>query len=161
MKKKILVTGGTGFLGAYIIQELLRKGFSVRAIRRTNKLPEFIDPAILQQVEWVDGDILDVISLQEAMAGIDAVIHSAAVVSFIPKEKARMYQVNVDGTANVVNMALEAGVSRLIHISSVAALGRLANGGEVDEEKKWEESKVNTDYAKSKHKAEQIGRAHV
>jgi nucleoside-diphosphate-sugar epimerase len=62
--------------------------------------------------------------------------------------------VNVDGTANIVNMALEAGISKLIHISSVAALGRLANGGEVNEDKKWEESKVNTDYAKSKHKAE-------
>ncbi len=154
MKKKILVTGGTGFLGAYIIQELVHKGYQVRAIQRTKKFPDFIDHSSLQQVEWVEGDILDIISLQEAMIGIDAVIHSAAVVSFIPKEKSIMYQVNVEGTANAVNMALEAGVSRFIHISSVAALGRLSTGGQVDEEKKWEESKVNTDYAKSKHKAE-------
>lgn len=65
-----------------------------------------------------------------------------------------MYQVNVEGTANVVNMALEKNVRRLVHISSVAALGRTANGGHVNEEKKWEESKVNTHYAKSKFKAE-------
>lgn len=154
MMKKILVTGGTGFLGAYIIRELVQHGYSVRAIRRSKKLPDFIDASILQQVEWVEGDILDVVSLKEAMEGIDAVIHAAAIVSFVPREKSMMYQVNVDGTANVVNMALEAGIKRMVHISSVAALGRLANGGEVDEEKKWEESKINTDYAKSKHKAE-------
>lgn len=154
MNKKILVTGGTGFLGAYILRELIQKGYQVRAIRRSSKIPDFIAPELMQQVEWVDGDILDVVSLQEAMQGIDAIIHSAAIVSFIPKEKWKMQQVNVDGTANVVNMALEAGISRLVHISSVAALGRLASGGMVDEEKKWEESKVNTDYARSKHKAE-------
>lgn len=154
MKKKILVTGGTGFLGAYILRELVQQGYAVRAIRRSKKLPDFIEAEILQQVEWVEGDILDVVSLQEAMSGMDAVIHSAAIVSFIPREKKRMQQVNVDGTANVVNMALEAGIHRMVHISSVAALGRLTNGGEVDEEKKWEESRANTDYAKSKHKAE-------
>jgi nucleoside-diphosphate-sugar epimerase len=65
-----------------------------------------------------------------------------------------MYQVNVDGTANVVNIALEKNVRRLVHISSVAALGRTANGGHVNEEKKWEQSKINTHYAKSKYKSE-------
>lgn len=65
-----------------------------------------------------------------------------------------MYQVNVEGTANVVNMALESGVRRMIYISSVAALGRTMTGSKVDEEKKWEESKANTHYGKSKYKAE-------
>ena len=88
------------------------------------------------------------------MEGIDVVIHSAAIVSFIKKDRELMYQTNVEGTANVVNMALEKNVKRLIHISSVAALGRTAHGGHVNEEKKWEESKVNTHYAKSKFKAE-------
>jgi nucleoside-diphosphate-sugar epimerase len=62
--------------------------------------------------------------------------------------------VNVEGTANVVNAALEQQVKRLIHISSVAAIGRTEKGGSVNEEKKWEESKLNTHYAKSKYKAE-------
>ena len=88
------------------------------------------------------------------MEGVDTVIHSAAVVSFVKKDRENMYHVNVDGTANVVNIALEKKVRRLIHISSVAALGRTAGGGHVDEDKKWEESKVNTHYAKSKYKAE-------
>ena len=154
MSTKILVTGGTGFLGSYIIKELVEKNFRVRAIRRSNKLPAYIPKEIFEKVEWVDGDILDVISLEEALEGIDTVIHAAAIVSFVKKDSEQMYRVNVEGTANVVNMALEKNVRRLIHISSVAALGRTTTGGSVNEEKKWEESKVNTHYAKSKYKGE-------
>ena len=150
----VLVTGGTGFLGSYIIKLLVEKGYAVRAIRRSNKLPFWIPKEILDKVEWVDGDVLDVVALEEAMEGIDAVIHSAAVVSFVKKERKQMYRVNVEGTANVVNMMLEKNIRRLVHISSVAALGRTAGGGQVNEEKKWEESKVNTHYAISKSKAE-------
>jgi nucleoside-diphosphate-sugar epimerase len=154
LSTKVLVTGGTGFLGSYIIKELVEKNYAVRAIRRGNKIPGWIPPAVLQKVEWVEGDILDVVSLEDAMEGIDTVIHSAALVSFLKKERDQLYQVNVEGTANVVNMALEKNVRRLVHISSVAALGRDAAGGRVNEEKKWEDNKINTHYAKSKFKAE-------
>ena len=150
----ILVTGGTGFLGSYIIKQLVEKGYAVRAIRRSSKLPFWISKEIIDAVEWMDGDVLDVVALQDAMEGVDTVIHSAAIVSFAKKDRKEMYQVNVEGTANVVNMALEKNVRRLIHISSVAALGRSENGGHVNEEKKWEESKANTHYGKSKFKAE-------
>ena len=150
----ILVTGGTGFLGSYIIKQLVEKNYSVRAIMRSNKLPSYIPKYILDKVEWVNGDILDVVLMEEAMEGIDTVIHSAGIVSFVKKDRKKMYQVNVEGTANVVNMALEKNVRRFIHISSVAALGRKTTGAHVNEEKKWEESKVNTHYAKSKYKAE-------
>lgn len=150
----ILVTGGTGFLGAYIIKELVESGQSVRAIRRSPKLPAYIPAEIFNKVQWFDGDVLDINSLEDAMEGVDTVIHSAAVVSFIKKDRKNMYRVNVDGTANVVNVALEKNVRRLVHISSVAALGRTAGGGHVDEEKKWTESKVNTHYAITKHKGE-------
>ena len=135
----VLVTGGTGFLGSYIIKQLVEKGYNVRALRRSNKLPFWIAKEILEKVEWVEGDVLDVIALENAMNGVDTIIHSAAIVSFATKDRKEMYQVNV---------------GRLVHISSVAALGRTANGGHVNEEKKWEESKVNTHYAKSKFKAE-------
>jgi dihydroflavonol-4-reductase len=151
---RVLVTGGTGFLGAYIIKELISKGYQVRAIRRKAGLPAFIDSSILEKAEWVEGDVLDVIALEDAMKGMDMVIHSAAVVSFLKKERKQMYQVNVDGTANVVNMALEQNIRKLVHISSVAALGRTSSGGHVDEEKKWEDSRINTHYARSKFKAE-------
>lgn len=151
----VLVTGGTGFLGAYIIDELVQQGYTVRALRRnSSKLPFFIPQTTWDKVEWVEGDILDVVSLQDALEGVDAVIHSAAVVSFAKEDRRQMYQVNVDGTANVMNMALEAGVKRVVHISSVAALGRTADGGMVDEDKKWEDTKINTHYAKSKYRGE-------
>ena len=150
----ILVTGGTGFLGSYIIKQLVEKGYAVRAIRRSNKFPFWIPKEIFDKVAWFEGDVLDVVALEEAMDGVDTVIHTAAVVSFIKKDRQNMYQVNVEGTANVVNMMLEKNIRRLVHISSVAALGRSASGGRVNEEKKWEESKVNTHYAKSKYKAE-------
>lgn len=150
----VFVTGGTGFLGSYILQELVTNGYRVRAMRRGNNEPAWIPRAILDQVEWVEGDVLDVVALADAMEGAEYVIHSAAVVSFFRKERSMMYKVNVEGTANVVNTAIELGVKKLVHISSVAALGRKENGNHVHEETKWEESRLNTHYAKSKFKAE-------
>ncbi len=154
MSTKVLVTGGTGFLGAYIIQELIEHGFAVRALRRSARLPFFIPAATLEQVEWIEGDILDIVSLDEAMEGVEAVIHSAAKVSFDPKEKKELFNINIDGTANMVNMALEKNVGRFVHISSVAALGRTASGDTVTEAKKWQHSKLNTQYAISKYHGE-------
>ncbi|HMX77913.1 MAG TPA: NAD-dependent epimerase/dehydratase family protein, partial [Chitinophagaceae bacterium] len=148
------VTGGTGFLGSYIIKLLVEKGYRVRAIRRSSKLPTWMDESVFKNVEWVEGDVLDVVALEEAMEGVEAVIHSAAVVSFLKKERKTMYQVNIDGTTNVVNVMLEKNINRLVYISSVAALGRTAGGGHVNEERKWEESKINTHYSITKHKAE-------
>jgi nucleoside-diphosphate-sugar epimerase len=150
----ILITGGTGFLGSYIIRQLIEKGYQVRAIRRSHKLPPYVPNEIFDKVEWVDGDVLDVVSLEDAMNGVDTVIHAAAIVSFISSEKKQMYKINVEGTANVVNIALEKNIRRFVHISSIAALSRMPDGGHVNEERKWEDNKTNTHYARSKYKAE-------
>jgi len=150
----VLVTGGTGFIGAYIIKELIEKGYSVRAIRRSAKLPFFISPEILNKAAWVDGDILDVMALDDAMKGVDAIIHSAASISFAGKDRKQMYNVNINGTANMVNLALENNIKKLVHISSISALGRTSAGEHVTEEKKWVESKLNTHYGITKNKAE-------
>ena len=150
----VLVTGGTGFIGAYIIQELITKGYSVKALHRRNNFPFYISKETLSKVEWIQGDILDVVTLENAMENVDAIIHSAAIVSFDKKLREQMYRINVEGTANVVNLALEKNIKRLIHISSVAAIGRTAKGQTVDEEKKWVTSSLNTHYAISKQKSE-------
>jgi nucleoside-diphosphate-sugar epimerase len=151
----VLVTGGTGFLGSYIIKELVERNYDVRAIRRsTSKLPFYISPGIFEKVEWVEGDILDPTSLDEAMEGADVVIHSAAIISFHKADRQKLHHVNVQGTANIVNAAIEKNISRLVHISSVAALGRSKTGGHVNEERRWQEGNINTDYAISKYKAE-------
>ena len=150
----ILVTGGTGFLGAYIIRELVEKGYAVRAIRRKGKLPFFIPEAILEKVEWVDGDILDIAALEEAMTGVDTVIHSAAKVSLISRERKELFKTNIEGTANLVNLALSQNIKRLIHVSSVAALGRSDFGATLSEGKQWGKISLNTNYSISKYNGE-------
>jgi len=150
----VLVTGGTGFLGAYIIKELVEKGHAVRAIRRGNTLPFFIPPHLLEKVEWVSGDILDVVGLEEALEGVDAVIHAAAKVSFAKGARRELFHTNIEGTANMVNMALARGMRRFVYVSSVSALGRSGREQRVTEEKKWEENKYNTQYGISKFHAE-------
>lgn len=150
----VLVTGGTGFLGAYIIRDLVKQHYRVRAIRRSAKTPSFIDPAIWNATEWIDCDVLDPLGLEAAMTTADAVVHSAAVVSFHASDREAMYKTNIEGTANVVNAALTAGVKRFVHISSVAALGRRNDGNIVSEKQLWEESRNNTHYAISKHQGE-------
>ncbi|MBS1663574.1 MAG: NAD-dependent epimerase/dehydratase family protein [Bacteroidetes bacterium] len=153
-KGRVLVTGGTGFLGAYIIQELTGRGYSVRAIRRSDRLPAFMPPSAWEGVEWVSGDILDIVGLEEAAEGMDAIIHAAGKVSFATEDRRALFSINIDGTANIVNAALERQVPRLIHVSSIAALGRTGNGEKVDEEKKWTDTKWNTPYAISKFRGE-------
>ena len=150
----VFITGGTGFIGSYIIKNLIQKGYTVRAIRRSSKLPFYIPDEILKKVQWVEGDVLDTVSLHDAMQDAEAVIHAAAIVSFSKKERHRMYHVNVEGTANVVNAAIENKVKRFLHVSSVAALGRTTKTETINELKKWEENKSNTHYAISKHHSE-------
>ncbi len=152
--KTVLVTGGTGFIGAYIIQELVNNGYNVKALHRSDNFPFYIPKEILSKVEWIKGDILDVVNLEKAMHNVDTIIHSAAIVSFDKNLREQMYRINIEGTANVVNLALEKNIQRFIHISSVAAIGRTAKGQTVDEEKKWVTSSLNTHYAISKQKSE-------
>ncbi|MDE3247091.1 MAG: NAD-dependent epimerase/dehydratase family protein [Bacteroidota bacterium] len=150
----MFVTGGTGFLGAYIISELVTKGYHVHAVRRGNKQPFFISPDILQKVNWIQGDVLDPIFAEQALEGMDAVVHSAAQVSFRKADHAAMLHNNIEGTANMVNAALSKNIARFVHISSVASLGRTAQGEEVTEKKKWEDNDTNTTYALSKYHSE-------
>jgi dihydroflavonol-4-reductase len=88
------------------------------------------------------------------MTGADAIVHAAAKVSFTPGDREALYKTNIEGTANVVNAALEKNIGRFVHISSVAALGRSSIGAKVDEGSQWEEIRLETNYAKSKYHAE-------
>lgn len=145
----ILLTGGTGFLGRYIIDQLRREGRPLRLLVRNPD--KFSAP---EGVEVVQGDIMDVYSLEKALEGVEYVIHSAAVVSFWKKRRPELKAINVDGTANVVNTCLNAGVKKLIHISSVAALGRSKGTTPITEASKWVKSNFNTWYGRTKYLAE-------
>ena len=150
---KVLVTGATGFLGSYILRLLLKKGYEVRAIRRISS-PMAMLQDIADKVEWVEGDVTDLPFLEEATKDIDYVYHAAAAVSFNSKDKEKMMLVNGIGTENIVNVCLDNGVKKLLHVSSIAALGRKENVTEIDENAQWENSPLNSDYAISKFKAE-------
>lgn len=144
----IFITGATGLLGSCLIKMLADKNAGIKALYRT-EIP-FNHPGI----EWVKGDILDVVLLEEIMHGVDEVYHCAGKVSFNPKEKKQLFKTNVEGTANVVNAALNTGVKRLLHVSSVAALGRIRENMVITEELRWTEETSNSVYGESKYLAE-------
>ena len=148
--KKIFVTGGTGLVGSHLLRELALQSHDVVALYRGVIPPQqFSD-----KVNWIKGDILDVILLDEAMVNIDEVYHCAAKISFNPRHKELMLHVNVKGTANVVNAALNANVDKLCYVSSVAALGEQGNASLIKETATYTEQKYSSTYSLSKHLAE-------
>jgi len=148
---KILLTGGTGFLGAYIADALLQEGHEVHILARPGRA---LPPALAGKARLVTGDVVDMPSLEAAVAGMDAVVHAAAMVSFWQHDRDAMMRTNVGGTANVVNSCLDAGI-RLVHISSTAAVGHAEQAGEaITEQTKWVREKHTSAYSLSKHKAE-------
>jgi len=160
----ILVTGGTGFLGSHLLYHLLNEGEEVRALKRTGAgmdvtkvvfsyyLPDY--EKLYNKIEWVEGDLLDIFSLEKALNGVEDVYHCAALVSFLPADREKMMETNIKGTANLVNIALEKKIRKLCHVSSIAAIGRAENDLPIDEEVVWKASKRNSNYAKSKYGAE-------
>jgi nucleoside-diphosphate-sugar epimerase len=155
------VTGGTGLVGMHLIAALLHRGEQVRMLVREGSdldpLERFLahSKADRAKLETVTGDLADVPSLEEGMAGCERVFHAAALVSFHRKDKEKLFSVNTEGTANVVNVALSTdGLSEMVYISSVAALGRNTDGTPVNEQTEWKDGPELTNYAKSKHMAE-------
>jgi dihydroflavonol-4-reductase len=146
----VLVTGGAGLLGKELTTQLLAQGKTVRAIFNKTPLPDF-HSGNLQQLQC---NILDVIGLEEAMAGVEQVYHCAAIVTFNPKRKQELFKINIEGTANVVNAALEAGVKKMVHVSSVAALGRIRENEMINETMNWTEETSNSSYGQSKYLSE-------
>ncbi len=160
----ILVTGGTGLLGSHLLAELTQRGKRVRALKRKNSNTEIVrktfsyysDNAeeLYQRIDWVEGDVLDIYSLLEAMKDISDVYHCAAMVSFDPADKEMMFRININGTANVVNACLEMNIRKLCHVSSIASLGRAENKGITDENTPWKNSDKTSVYSISKYAGE-------
>lgn len=158
-----LVTGATGLLGTHIMLELLKRGERVRALARANSNKQlvrdvfsFYEPSssYFDKIEWIEGDVLDILALEDAMQGCTAIYHTAAIVSYHAAERKQMYKVNVEGTANVVNVANTLGIKHMCHVSSTAALGKSTQNTPLDEETEWKTSPENTHYGITKHLAE-------
>ncbi|MBX7241457.1 MAG: NAD-dependent epimerase/dehydratase family protein [Bacteroidia bacterium] len=148
---KVLVTGGTGFLGEYIVRELLSFHYEVVLLVRNPSKCVFRDSP---GVTIVEGDILDIVVLDEVINEVEWVIHAAAMVSFSPSDVEEMNRININGTENIVNLCLEAEVKKLVFVSSIAALGRTENQGMISENTRWVPYALNSKYAISKRKAE-------
>ncbi|MBK0382236.1 NAD-dependent epimerase/dehydratase family protein [Pedobacter sp. SD-b] len=150
----ILVTGATGFLGAELVFQLLQKEKSIKCLKRAHsKIPEKLK-AFAQNIAWINADILDLSDLTDAFTGVSQVYHCAALVSFETDLKDKMLAVNADGTANVVNLCIENNIEKLIHVSSIAALGEAKENELIDEKVFWEGFETHDGYAVSKYRGE-------
>ncbi len=159
----ILVTGGTGLVGAHLLYFLLNEGQKVRAIHRSNSNLEAVKQVFsyytetpdtfFNQIDWVEANLIDIPALTNAFKGIDYVYHVAAYVSFDPKNFQKLKKSNIEGTANIVNLSLQFEVKKLCHVSSIATFGSEGNK-EINEQMHWNPDADNNVYAISKYGAE-------
>ena len=149
--RNVLITGGTGFVWSNLAAALLNKGYNVRIFRRHNS-----DVRALREipVEHSLGDIRDPASLRRAIKGCDTVFHTAALVSYWKRERELMYGINIGGTRNIVDVCLELGVEKLVHTSSIAAIGFSGEGLAVDETSPFNWDRYDVGYRISKNRAE-------
>ncbi len=160
----IFVTGGTGLLGSQLLYDLALSNTPIRAIYRSEerlgRVRRFFlyrNPqngiALYEKIEWIKGDILDIANLLEQMEGCQKVYHCAGLVSFHPDDYSKLFKINREGTANIVNACLEKNIHKLCHVSSTAAIG--GDSKELITEKtKWKNGAISSGYSLSKNAAE-------
>lgn len=159
----ILVTGGTGLIGAHLLLHLVDNEDKIRAIYRTlasiekTKLlfKQNNKDHLFSKIAWLQADILDIPSLEIAFDNTDYVYHCAATISFDPKDENVLRKNNIEGTANIVNFCIAKNVKKLCYVSSIAALGDLKTGERaINEESEWNPEVYHSDYAISKYGSE-------
>ncbi|MDG3582677.1 NAD-dependent epimerase/dehydratase family protein [Galbibacter pacificus] len=158
----ILVTGGTGLIGAHLLLELSLKEDGIRAIYRNKTKIDAVktffnkEGAIrrFEKIEWVEADITDIPALQNAFIGIEKVYHCAGLISFDPKDYHLLRKTNIEGTSNMVNLCIAHNVHKLCYLSSIATLGNKIDNKTVDEDVYWNPEAENNVYAITKYGAE-------
>ncbi|UII27306.1 NAD-dependent epimerase/dehydratase family protein [Fulvivirga maritima] len=149
----ILVTGANGLVGSYVCRMLLQRNMPfIGLVRETSDLSLLNDIKDSIQLEY--GDLRNPQELEPIINKVNTIIHCAAIVSYSPKEKDKIYRVNVEGTENLVNLSLAANIEYFIHLSSVAAIGRSKPSGTINESEKWDNGAWSTRYAETKYQAE-------
>jgi len=157
----ILVTGGTGLVGCHLLYSLVNENKKVRALHRKNSKTDSVRKVfsyyskdykkLFDKIEWIEGDINDITSLDVAFQNISEIYHCAAFISFSNQDFNAMKKINVEGTANMINTAIVKKVDKFCYVSTIAAIGERKNML-IDEECEWKEN--NNPYSKTKHDAE-------
>ncbi len=156
MQRKVLVTGSTGFIGSRLVSKLLSEGYDVSAlVRKSSNLAPF--SGIAGDIRFVEGDVTDPVSLEKAFRGMEQIYHSAGY-TYMGGDSSRngmLDAINVDGTRNVMQAAMRTGVGRVVHVSSITAMGFSRNPRKpLDETCSWNFSDLGLHYAETKHLAE-------
>lgn len=160
----ILVTGGTGLVGAHLLYHLLLENDTVKATYRKNSNLQAVKnvfsyysedfEAIFQNVEWVEADITDVCLLEKAFKNVTIVYHSAALISFNPKDYMAMRKINIEGTSNIVNLCIDFNVKKLCFVSSIATIDKAIGNKIINETCERNVENNNYGYAITKFGAE-------
>ncbi|MFZ1336634.1 MAG: NAD-dependent epimerase/dehydratase family protein [Saprospiraceae bacterium] len=151
MNKNILVTGATGLVGSYVVRTLIANGYTnVTIIHRATSNMALLED-VKDKIKYFEADLTDVFGLEDAFEGITHVIHCGALVSFDSRDKRALAKTNIEGTANLVNLAIENNIQKLIYIGSIASLGRNTNDDMIHEDVKFEDSPSNSFYAITKN----------
>ncbi|MFA6027433.1 MAG: SDR family oxidoreductase [Patescibacteria group bacterium] len=143
----IVVTGGTGHIGNVLVRELIKKGEKVRLLLLPGEKTESLEGLSFEKVE---GDVQKIATLEKAFAGAKAVFHLAGIISISPGQKKLIYQVNVEGTKNVIKACLKTGVKRLVYTSSIHAFVEPPSDETINEDQLIIPEGVSGHYAKSK-----------
>lgn len=159
----ILVTGGTGLVGSHLLYQLTQQNEPIRAIYRNKNTLTKVAQVFgyytdtpeqqLKKIEWVQADINDLPALEIAFEEITTVFHCAAFISFEPKHWKQLQKINIEGTANIVNISIDNKIKKIVYVSSIAAVSPATGSNIAVETNPW----INTDvtvYARSKYLAE-------
>lgn len=160
----ILVTGGTGLVGSHLLYKLAKTSAAIRAIYRDESKLETVKHIfsyysedyinLFKRIEWIKTDITDIPKLTEAFKTVTKVYHCAALVSFKPKDYKALRQVNIHGTANIVNLCIANNIEKLCFVSSIATVGNASNNESITESCEWNKDEEYNDYAITKFGAE-------
>lgn len=160
----VLVTGATGILGRIMVLELLKRGRKVCASKRPGSNIDAVrhsyshyteNPDVFfNNIEWIDVDFDDILSIESALKGVTEVYHCAAKVGYNPKDKKEIYHTNVKGTENLLFACENSTVEKFLHVSSIAVLDLFNEKGELDESSDFNPKEEHSAYAISKHLAE-------
>lgn len=161
----VLLTGGTGFVGGHMLVHLIQAGRKVRALKRKNSSTRELEiicrfygedfQSISSHIEWIEGDLLNPESLDNALINVQEVYHCAAVVSFDGKDPEQLNRINIEGTRNLVNATIHTDISNFIYISSIGALGESLSDKLITEATSWNLQNQSSAYSNSKYHAEQ------